>query len=360
MNAESRERQIIACLHPYLEARRKEIESRLYPKHHFWGIDKIEQEDNFISSTIFPESVRIPPVIEKLLNRVLFRGSPGVKAEIASIQAARKADLIYSVCGPLFLNHRFQRAKLVSWVFRPIEPSSSSLLNAYNEKCLRAHSGFLCLTPKAEEFYSQFAPSKFIPWCVDMDMFDGLEVNGENEKPFFLANGKTGRDYHTFVKGCIGMDAEVRIIGPKQEKPDSLPENVNWIETSEDPPDQAVNYPTLKKWYSQCIGVCIPLSGDADDTCGYTNMLEAMAMKKPVLMTKSGSLHIDPETDNFGKNITPKDCIGWKNAMNEILLDQGLARKFGEEGRRLAKSHFTTERFNRDVLEFLMERLACP
>ena len=48
---------------------------------------------------------------------------------------------------------------------------------------------------------------------------------------------------------------------------------------------------TLKEWYAQSLAVCIPLSGDADDTCGYTNMLEAMAMRKPVLMTQSGCLH---------------------------------------------------------------------
>ena len=61
-----------------------------------------------------------------------------------------------------------------------------------------------------------------------------------------------------------------------------LPPNVKWLNTSEDPPDQAIDYPTLREWYAQCIGVCIPLSGDAEDTCGYTNMLEAMAMRKPV------------------------------------------------------------------------------
>ena len=56
------------------------------------------------------------------------------------------------------------------------------------------------------------------------------------------------------------------------------------------PPDQAIDYLTLKTWYEQCSAVCIPLSGDADDTCGYTNMLEAMAMAKPVIDDRSGCL----------------------------------------------------------------------
>ena len=211
--------------------------------------------------------------------------------------------------------------KVISWVFRPPVMPSPSILDSYSKRNLSSHKAFFCLTLNAEAYYSTFARSKFTPWCVDLDLFDGKQ-HTQKHSHFFLATGKTGRDYTTLVNAAYSVDAEIRIIGPKIQKPDKLPSNVNWIETSKDPPDQAIDYPTLRKWYSQAIGVCIPLSGNADDTCGYTNMLEAMAMRKPVLMTSSGSLHINPEIDGFGIQIKPRDGQGWSNAMNHIHQDQ--------------------------------------
>ena len=125
--------------------------------------------------------------------------------------------------------------RLLSWVFT--EPPALSrgfklAHRAYKPYNLRSNAGFLCLTPKAEEYYSRFAPSKFIPWCVDLELFDGAPPKKLPEKPFFLATGKTYRDYATLVKAAKEVAAEIRIIGPSTQKPKDLPSNVNWIDTS--------------------------------------------------------------------------------------------------------------------------------
>jgi glycosyltransferase involved in cell wall biosynthesis len=86
-------------------------------------------------------------------------------------------------------------------------------------------------------------------------------------------------------------------------------------------------------------------------------MLEAMAMRKPVLMTRSGSLQIDPESGGFGKLIEAEDSKGWTSAMNLLLRNKELARSYGEAGRQLAKKEFTIERFDRDVLHFIKKVL---
>ena len=189
-------------------------------------------------------------------------------------------------------------------------------------------------------------------------MFDGKPPKKKPIAPFFLATGKTRRDFKTFLEGCVGVNAEVRIIGPSKFKPLTIPPNVRWIDSSQDPPDQAIDYPTLKEWYAQCAAVCIPLTGDTEDTCGYTNILEAIAMRKPVLMTRSGCLHLDPESGKFGKLIEPKDSNGWTSAMNFLLQNQEIARLYGETGRRLAEKEFTIERFDRDIIQFLQQVLA--
>ena len=296
----------VSILHPYIGGRHDEINAGLYPKHHLWGTKAISKHSSRVSF-VRPCSL-LGNFAEKFINRFVFgHNSPGLAYEIPTLITSHSYDLIYSVCGPLSLARLYHRSKIVSWVFRPPSSKLKSPLHPYHRQNLKSNSGFLCLTPKAEQYFSQFAPSKFIPWCVDQDMFDGKPPLQKPQKPFFLASGKTGRDYETLVKSAESVRAEIRIIGPKEQKPSAIPENLTWIDTSSDPPDQAIDYPTLREWYAQCIAVCIPLSGEADDTCGYTNMLEAMAMRKPVLMTRSGCLHINPETDGFGIQIKPRD-----------------------------------------------------
>ena len=291
------------------------------------------------------------------MNRFIFRNSPGLQYEFSAWKKSQNSDLIYSVCGPLSFSRFYKRCCLVSWVFRPpiCAGAKLSITDPYHPKNLSAHKGFFCLTKSAQNYYSQFAPSKFIAWCVDQDMFDGKPPLQKPHKPFFLATGKTGRDYATLVNAAYQNQAEIRIIGPKNQKPFDIPKNVIWIDTSSDPPDQAIDYPTLKEWYAQCSGVCIPLSGDADDTCGYTNMLEAMAMRKPVVMTRSGCLHIDPVTRNFGMLVEPQDSKGWSDAIIRILNDSDFASACGENARKIVEDEFSIERFNRDVLSFINE-----
>ena len=327
----------------------KDIDSSLYPKSHLWGVDSLcDKNDNLINK------ISCPDFVNQFLRRFLFsRFSPGLTYEIPCIFYSYRTKFMYSVCGPLSLARFYGQSKLFSWVFSVPPPNIINPLNPYHPKNLKSNAGFLCLTPAAEKHFSQFAPSKFIPWCVDQKLFNGEPPLINPNKPFFLASGKTGRDYDTLVKAANYTNAEIRIIGPRVQKPRDLPSNVNWIDTSSNPPDQAIDYPTLKEWYAQCTAVCIPLSGDANDTCGYTNVLEAMAMRKPVLMTRSGCLHINPQSDGFGIQIKPRDVRGWTQAMNRLHKDHEKALYMGNRGRKIVERDFTIERFNKDVLDFI-------
>lgn len=330
-----------------------EIEKGIYPKHHFWGVDNLLNCSVLDCELIKVNKQSLNPLVENFVNKILFKNSTSLDTELKILRAERNFDLIYSVSGPLTFSKFYKRAKVIPWVFRKPDANNHPLINSYNINCLKNYSGIFCLTPKAKEYYSQYSSSKFIPWCVDLELFDGKPPKTAVNRPFFLATGKTYRDYKTLIDGAKEVDAELRIIGPNQQKPDPLPPNVKWIDTSSNPPDQAIDYPTLREWYAQCLAVCIPLSGDADDTCGYTNILEAMAMRKPVLMTRSGSLHINPETDGFGLQIKPRNSQDWANAMNEFLKNNDKALEMGNRGRAIVERDFTIERFNQDVLRFI-------
>ena len=347
------QKKSVSIIHPYIENRLCEIENETYPKNHLWGLDLFENDSFWQFNFLQTENTLCPKPIERIINKLFFKNSPGIKAEISAWKESLKTDLIYSVCGPLALSKFYRKTKIAAWVYQKPKNIKQNIIDPYSRRNLESHSALLCLTPKAQKHFSSFTKSKFIPWCIDLKMFDGKAPKTTCNKPFFLATGKTYRDYKTLVEGAKEVNAELRIIGPNQQKPESLPPNVKWLDTSSDPPDQTIDYPTLKEWYAQCIGVCIPLSGDADDTCGYTNMLEAMAMRKPVLATHSGCLHIKPETDGFGIQIKPRDSTGWTVAMNHLLKDHQKALVMGNHGRKIVERDFSIERFNQNVLRFI-------
>ena len=229
-------KKIVSILHPYLESRRQEIEVGLYPKNHLWGIDALENSKKFDVNFIIKDKIRIPTLLEKLLDRSIFRNSPGTKAELSAYFALKKSDFIYSVCGPLGITKLFPN-KVLAWTFKIPSPSlKKSIQLSYSENNLRKSAGFFCLTPRAANYFNQFATSIFIPWCVDMDLFNGkTDTDDEFPEPFFLATGKTERDYGTLIKSAHKVAAEIRIIAPNYQKPSQLPSNINWVNSSSDP-----------------------------------------------------------------------------------------------------------------------------
>jgi len=227
LKKDSLKKRTISFLHPYLEGRRNEIIKGIYPSQHLWGISAIESQKEWITNIIRTKNLFPPNFFEKILNRLIFRHKSNIRIELASLIASKNTRLIYSACGPLALSRFYSKTKVVSWVFRPPAYEHTSTFDPYHPVNLNANSGFFCLTPNAEKYFSQFAPSKFIPWCVDLDMFDASPPREKPVKPFFLASGKTGRDYHTLVNAAYQNEAEIRIIGPSIQKPRVLPPNVN-------------------------------------------------------------------------------------------------------------------------------------
>lgn len=343
----------IGFLHPYLEGRESDIISGKYPYQHSWGCLSLSRSSAFSSEVIAPSSMNFPKSLIKIINRIFFTRSAGFNYEFGLPKKYKHLDLIYSVSGPLSSVTKLKNTKLVSWVFRPPIKSPTSPFHAYHKSNLKKNHGFLCLTPTAENYFSQFAPSRYIPWCVDLDLFDGKPPKTNDYVPFFLATGKTERDYKTLIESCKITNINLRIIGPADQKPNDLPENIMWLSTSVDPPDQAIDYKTLREWYAQCLGVCIPLNGDPEDTCGYTNLLESMAMRKPVIMTKSGCLDINPADRKCGLLVRPNSPEDWACAMNEVSTNQNLRQELGNNGRKIAEEEFSPRIFDSAVEDFL-------
>ena len=83
-------------------------------------------------------------------------------------------------------------------------------------------------------------------------------------------------------------------------------------------------------------------------------------MAKPVIMTRSGCLDINPEKGDFGFSIAPKDSNSWAEAMNSLLNDSRKSEAFGKQGRSIAEREFSIENFERRTVSFLQKIIEAP
>jgi glycosyltransferase involved in cell wall biosynthesis len=112
----------------------------------------------------------------------------------------------------------------------------------------------------------------------------------------------------------------------------------------------------LNNYYGGCAASLIILQrDDAEETAvGFTNLIEAMAMARPVILTKTGAVpsEIDVESMECGLHVPPEDPDALAAAINELVGNPSRAKAMGETGRRLAEQNYNMGRFSEQLHEF--------
>ena len=353
----------IAFVHPDAEGRENDVSKHLYPSNQLWGADLLEEQGHDVH-TVKTRSQHWTACFGRLLNKLTQNRFCDFHIEFQILRQSKDADLIYAPSGhliiiPLLRRLGLLKARLVTWFFRL--PKTSVWWNfrslRFSRYVLNGFDGILCLTKQAEHDYQQRTNEvlvKYQAWFADPDIFRQNKDNELQNTGYFLCIGKTRRDYITLLKACEKVNVNFRIIAPRATVKEAyIPPNVQFVETSQNPPDTAISYPELRDWYSNARAILIPLFCDADDTSGYTNLLETMAMGKPILMTHSGCLDIDVEKLGVGYKIKPDSPEAWVEA---ILNLQGNSRKAEEMGTRsleVTKKQFSKKEFGSSLNQFI-------
>ena len=353
----------IAYVHPDAEGREEQVAQNIYPKNQLWGFDLLKEQGHEIVPVPTKANQGIAAWFGRLLDKLTKNRLGDFLIEFQVLRHAGKADIIYAPSGHFFLLPLLRRlgllkAKLVTLFFRL--PDNSAWWNLrgmrFTRYVLNGFDGILCLTKQAENNFQQRTNDisvRYLPWFADPDIFHSSEVTSDDEG-YFLCVGKTRRDYPTLLKACAKVDIQFRIIAPKESAQGTpIPANVQFIETSQDPPDAAISYPELHDWYAGAHAVLIPLMGDPSDTSGYTTLLEAMAMGKPILMTQSGCLDIDIEELGIGYTVPPGDDDAWIKAIQSLEQDAKRVKTMGHRSRQVAQTQFSPTSFRDNLNRFL-------
>ncbi|MCE2862516.1 MAG: hypothetical protein RIR76_77 [Verrucomicrobiota bacterium] len=216
----------------------------------------------------------------------------------------------------------------------------------------RAHSGIIALTPPAAEHARKLAPKAkvaHLSWGASLGLFPRLDYAPER----FLSCGRTRRDDVTLVAAANLSRRAFRVVSPLRPSDYSWPSNV---QLSRGAPGETYSE-FLREQYGDCAASLIILSPDPlqRTAVGMTNLIEALAMGRPVIVTRTGAIpaELDVERAGCGLHIEPSDPQALVRAIEQVATDPRAAAEMGAKGRAMCERRYNMGRFASDLHGFL-------
>lgn len=338
-----------------MEAVSRACREKSMPSHHLWGADMLGE---------FGIDVEILPFCRYpfLKKYVSHRGVLGDLDQQLQILLRKDYEAVYSgseVVTSILAYLRaigFFKKPIISIIHHPLymvskTKRSLSIVKHLRRLYVRGTDRLVCLNQHAKKFVKHNlgvsdAQSPVIHWGPDLsfynvsDRFDNLIVSA----------GICFRDYVTFCKSLQAIKIETRIFsGGKYLPQEPVPRYVYFEK-------QHVGYSELLSWYDRALFIAIPLIKKTT-LVGITSLLEAMAVGKPVVMTRNCGIDIDIEKEGIGIWVEPGDVSGWRKAINYLIDNPDQAKVMGRKGRDLCERVYNIKLFSEKLSHIIKEAL---
>jgi glycosyltransferase involved in cell wall biosynthesis len=318
----------VLFLNDYPMGKARELNRQgLYPSQHLWGMAEIEQFG--ITPVYFPDETWL--------------GEPSrYKFSIQQLQAwldDQGCDAIYSACQfNTWLLARLRRLgllriPLVTLVHHPL----ASVLQ--NRAYVAGHDGLVFLNESVRQltldrFGASVKRSATLPWGPDLAFFKPGAADAQAPCDV-LAAGKTNRDFKTLIEAAKGQSwlAKVYCAHRNLAGVGDVPPNV---EVHANESGIVLNYKQLYEVSAAAQIIAVPLV-EVDALAGLTSVVDALALGKPLVMTRNKWLDLDPEAEGFGLTVAPNDVEGWRQAVTMILGDSSLRERMSQAARDVAQ-----------------------
>lgn len=267
----------------------------------------------------------------------------------------RKDDIVY--CGhnvlfwiPFLRSLHLYRRHIVSLLFarEPLDFAG-------------AHRGVIALTPVAMAQAALLAPKAkrvHLGWGVDLNAYPTLPY-----RPNYLLHcGIAGRDFRTLHAATQHSTAPVRLIAAWPLPGVTWPKHVEIVDGGRgfNHEEKKVTFPELVNvhYASAAASLIVTIANPKKDhALGFTNLIEALALSRPIIQTRTGALEdeIDVEKTGCGISIPPEDPIALAHAMERIMREPEQAQAMGRAGRELCESHYNMPRYASELNRFFAD-----
>jgi hypothetical protein len=222
----------------------------------------------------------------------------------------------------------------------------------------RAHSGIVALTRAGAEQANNLAPNVKVArlgWGADLSVYPLLPYRPET----FFSCGIALRDFKTLSLAAKRCRHSIEVLWPGLTEDIAWSDNVNVIDSGHgwNFENKRVTYDQLlHKHYARSACSLIILKRDLIEytAVGFTEIIEAFAMARPVIMTRTGALpsEMDIEAEGCGIFVPPEDPHALAEAIDFLGDNPETAEAMGQKGRQLAERYYNIERYARDLHNF--------
>ena len=173
----------------------------------------------------------------------------------------------------------------------------------------------------------------FVPWAVDTDFWKPTQSGTQStERPLILSAGFNDRDYTTLLSSVSGLNVRVEIA--------TTP---GFASRAPNVQVHALSPHDLRRAYGKASLVVVPLAYN-HTASGVTTMLEAMAMSKPVVATRTPATEYYSDDGRFVRLVAPGDSARMSETIQNLLSNAEARERLGMEARRSVERRFSTAR----------------
>jgi glycosyltransferase involved in cell wall biosynthesis len=195
-------------------------------------------------------------------------------------------------------------------------------------------------------------------WGDDLDYIDKqIKVS---QGLTFLSTGREHRDYFILISAFakrpnIQLEIYTNLYNYDSSNESLICEQGKYINIHIEFVEKSTETTRLlAQKVGECLCVVIPVEKDGLYYCvGFTSVVEAMAMSKPIISTRNTYYPIDLEKEGIGLYVD--DIDSWVNAIEYLYSHPEIAEKMGKKARKLAEKRYNIVECSKQINRLFCE-----
>lgn len=317
------------------------------PRQHVWGVDALAAEGHGVDIAPFHEASE-RNLLDRLSART--RGIFGhLDQESYAIRRIRTAGVLFcadqvGLAGVALARAGLPPTRIISVVHHPLH-------NVLRRAAAARHDVLVCLSPFLCAELMRDLPRRrarivHLPWGPDLQ---SPLYRSRGEANGVVSAGKSNRDLLTITKALERAKASGVVYDLERQLRAAPSASIRLVHPGAGggvDPESPGGYLA-----GHVIGdiaaasiVAIPVR-DPLRLTGLTEAVDALALGKPILATRSPYFPFDIEEVGCGRWIDPGDVDGWSQALAQLMSDADARMEMGAAGRRFAERGWNYETF---------------
>jgi len=336
------------------------------PAHHLYGIDLL-QEAGYEVHILPLHEKSTPHFLSKITRRFDFVLG-NVLQQWEAWKLRRDFDMIYAPCQDQTPILGYLRAlglfglPILAVAHHPLVSGRFAALRRVLARWqLRGTDAFPALGREVAEEINGLSgvPSKSqaLHWGPDLSFYDGFPQGVESG---VFAAGRTGRDFSTLHQAATQSGVKVQIACRDDDPVVALAsaKPTDHITVLPAHTETNLGYRQLLPQMAAARVHAIPLSDDPS-LAGLTSLADALALGKPVIMTRHRLIDLDLEAEGIGRWVEVRDVPGWIDALAWFESHPEEALAMGQRARGIAQTLWNHQVFAREIEVHCHRLLQC-